>query len=82
MGRAKDLVEEVQIIRMPFQFQKPLFDDCEMLSRLLKKRVLKLCKIITHRYSRLQPFMRCFTQYARSFPSIRPEVPLRPNPYI
>jgi hypothetical protein len=48
MGRAKDLVQKIQIFRMLFQLQQPFFDNREMLSGFLEKRILKLREVVVH----------------------------------
>jgi hypothetical protein len=49
MGRAKNLVQKIAILRMLFQLQQPFFHNSQMLRDFIEERVLKLRKIVTHR---------------------------------
>ena len=48
MGRAENLVQQIQIFRILFKRQQPFFDDGQMIAGFFEKGVLKLREIATH----------------------------------
>ena len=48
MGGTEDFVQEIAVLRVLLKGQQPFLDDGQMLRRLLKKSILKLCEIVAH----------------------------------
>ncbi len=51
MRRTEDFVQEIAVLRVLLKGQQPFLDNGQMLRRFLKKGILKLYEIVTHKAS-------------------------------